>query len=51
MGKTLQGKIQIYDPKDIVTLTGTLTNYVDGYYVELHSEPKISQIQSGMICM
>lgn len=44
MGKTLQGKIQIYDPNDIVSVAGVVSNYDSNYYVEMQSVPKTSQI-------
>lgn len=47
MGKTLSGKIQIYNPTDIVALTGTVTNAEDNYYVEVQSDPVTSQIKNG----
>ena len=46
MGKTLSGKIQIYDPNDVISISGTVTGYEDGYYVEIQSTPKTSQINS-----
>ena len=50
MGKELQGKIQIYDPKDVVAISGVvdITNAVENasYFVEIHSEVKTSQIAS-----
>ena len=47
MGKTIQGHVQIYDPKDIITLSGTVTGYTEGAYVEMHSDVKTSQIDSN----
>ena len=50
MGKVLQGKVQIYDPKDVIAIRGTvdLTNAVSNatYYVEFGEENKTSQILS-----
>ena len=50
MGKTLQGKIQIYDPKDVVAITGIVTVYDSSYYLELKNtktnEIKTSEIAS-----
>ena len=50
MGKILEGKIQIYDPRDVIAISGVvdITNPVENatYYVELHSDVKTSQIQS-----
>ena len=45
MGKTLQGKIQIYDSNSIINIEGTLDSYTEGDYVEMHSEVKTSQIK------
>ena len=45
MGKTLQGKVQIYDPKDVIAISGEVTNYTDGDYAEIHSDVKKSQIR------
>ena len=47
MGKILQGKFNIYDPNDIVSLTGTVTNAQSNYYVEVQSTPVVSQIING----
>ena len=45
MNKIIQGKVQIYDPKDVVAITGEVTNYTVGDYVELHSDVKTSEIK------
>ena len=51
MGKTLAGKIQIYDPRDVVSLSGVITDYASltgtNYSVEVHSDPKTSQVKSN----
>ena len=44
MDKTLQGKIQIYDPKDVVSIVGSVSGNDSNYYVEMQSEPKTSEI-------
>ena len=44
MNKTLSGKIQIYALEDIVDLTGNVVGYNEGDYIELHSNPKKSEI-------
>ena len=44
MNKELSTKIQIYALQDIVDIRGTVTGYSSGDYVEMHSNPKISQI-------
>lgn len=46
IGKTLSGLIQVYNEPDVVTLTGTISGYSDGDYIEINSVPKISQISS-----
>lgn len=46
MGKTLKGKINIYDSKDTFDLTGTVASFEDGDYVIVESEPKKSYINS-----
>jgi len=47
MGSTIKGYIQIYNLQDIVDLTGSVTNAVDGDYVQINSIQKISQIVDG----
>ena len=44
MNKKISARVQIYNLTDIVNITGTVTNASEGDYVELHSEPKKSQI-------
>ena len=44
MNKIVSAKVQIYNLNDIVDITGTVTNANEGDYVELHSNPKKSQI-------
>ncbi len=44
MGKNIEGKVQIYDARNIVDIDGTVTNASSGDYVELHSEVKKSSI-------
>lgn len=44
MGKNIEGKVQIYDARNIVDIDGTVTNASNGDYVELHSEVKKSSI-------
>ena len=44
MGKNIEGKVQIYDARNIVDIDGTVTNSEEGDYVELHSEVKKSNI-------
>ena len=44
MGKNIEGKVQIYDARNIVDIDGTVTNAEEGDYVELHSEVKKSNI-------
>ena len=46
MNKTIEGKVQIYDSKNIVDINGTVTNATEGDYVELHSDVKTSNIDS-----
>ena len=48
MGSIIKGKIQIYDPLDTIDIGGTVNNYEEGDYIEINSEPKISQIKNGM---
>jgi len=47
MGSRISGYIQIYNLQDIVDLTGSVTNAVDGDYVQINSVQKISQIVDG----
>ena len=47
MGKEVSAKVQIYNLRDIVDITGTVTGASDGDYVELHSNPKKSQINNN----
>ena len=47
MGKEVSAKVQIYNLRDIVDITGTVTGTSDGDYVELHSNPKKSQINNN----
>jgi len=47
MGSRINGYIQIYNLQDIVDLTGSVTNAVDGDYVQINSVQKISQIVDG----
>ncbi len=47
MNKNISGKIQIYAMEEIVDLTGTITGTSEGDYVELHSNPKKSEIKDG----
>jgi len=47
MGSRINGYIQIYNLTDIVDLTGSVTNAVDGDYVQINSVQKISQIVDG----
>ena len=47
MNKNISGKIQIYAMEEIVDLTGTITGTSEGDYVELHSNPKKSEIIDG----
>ena len=44
MGKIIEGKVQIYDARNIVDIDGTVINAEEGDYVELHSEVKKSNI-------
>ena len=44
MNKRISARVQIYNLTDIVDVTGTVTNASEGYYVEMHSNPKTSQI-------
>ena len=44
MGSTIKGKVQIYGLTDTIDLTGTISNYSDGDYVQINSETKKSQI-------
>ena len=44
MGKKVSARVQIYNLQDIVDVTGTVTNASEGDYVEMHSNPKTSQI-------
>ena len=46
MNKTIGAKVQIYNLRDIVDITGTVTGTSNGDYVELHSNPKKSQINN-----
>lgn len=34
MGKTLKGKVQIYNPTDIINVEGTITGYSTNHYIE-----------------
>ncbi len=47
MGKEVSAKVQIYNLRDIVDITGTVTGASEGDYVELHSNPKKSQINNN----
>ena len=47
MGKTLKGKVQIYDPKDTIEVSGTVTGASDGDYAEIHSDVQTSEIIDG----
>ena len=47
MGKEVSAKVQIYNLRDIVDITGTVTGTSVGDYVELHSNPKKSQINNN----
>jgi len=44
MGKTIEGKIQIYTLKDTVDMIATVSNYEEGDYVVVESDPKIVPI-------
>ena len=46
VGKTLSGIIQIQNEAESVSLTGTVTGYSNGDYIEIQSDPKVSQIKS-----
>lgn len=47
MKKKIEGKVQIYDQRDVVYLTGTVTGYNEGDYVLVSSDPKKSRIVNG----
>lgn len=47
MGKTLQGKINIYDSTNAISIIGTVSNALDGYYVQLDDTSITSQIVGG----
>lgn len=47
MGKTLKGKVQIYDPKDTIEVSGEVVGYSEGDYAEIHSEVQTSEIIDG----
>ena len=47
MGKTLKGKVQIYDPKDTIEISGEVLGYDEGDYVEIHSDVQTSEIING----
>ena len=47
MNKTINGKIQIYNLKDIVDIEGTVTNALTTDYVQINSVEKKSQIING----
>ena len=47
MGKKISARVQIYNLTDIVDVTGTVTNAASGDYVEMHSNPKTSQISDN----
>ena len=47
MNKTINGKIQIYNLKDIVDIEGTVTNALATDYVQINSVEKKSQIING----
>ena len=47
MGKTLKGKVQIYDPKDTIEVSGEVTGYAEGDYAEIHSDIQTSEIVDG----
>jgi len=47
MGSTIRGKVQIYGLADTIDLTGTVTDTIDGDYVQINSETKTSQIVGG----
>lgn len=47
MGKTLKGKVQVFDPKDTIEVTGTVTGVSEGDYAEIHSEVQSSEIIDG----
>ena len=46
-GKEFSGKIQIIDAKENITISGTVSNYNEGDYIELHSEVMTSQIKDN----
>ena len=48
MGKTLKGKVQIYDPKDTIEVSGEVTGYAEGDYAEIHSDVQTSEIVDGV---
>ena len=47
MGKILKGKVQIYDPKDTIEVSGTVTGASEGDYAEIHSDVQTSEIING----
>ena len=48
MGKTLKAKVQIYDPKDTIEVSGEVTGYTEGDYAEIHSDVQTSEIVDGV---
>ena len=48
MGKTLKGKVQIYDPKDTIEVSGEVIGYSEGDYAEIHSDVQTSEIVDGI---
>ena len=48
MGSTIKGKVQIYGLADTIDITGTVSDYNDGDYIEINSEPKTSKIVNNI---
>jgi len=47
MGKSLGGKVQIYALSDVIAVTGTVTGYATGDYIQIESDPKVSMIDEN----
>ena len=46
MNKRIEGKIQVYDKRNVVDIYGVVNNATSTDYVELHSDPKVSILNS-----
>ena len=47
MGSTIQGKVQIYSLADTIDISGNISNYEEGDYIQIYPSNKTSDIVDG----